>query len=178
MLWLVASVWVMLHMRVKVHSPTSPGLLQSGTSRWVSWHHTYINSLTVIGHPSSCSAIYIAGWLFNGLIANDRWHRIYRWQQRSLSLGKGLMLTETVPQTDRGTDRCFQFLYINMTVVLLTYKWRRWRLHLRWWLIFTCCSWSLWQKWWLPLWWRLLTNMLYMLSRSLLRQLHWYCHRY
>jgi len=29
----------------------------------------------------------------NGLTANNRWHRIYRSQQRSLSLGKGLMHT-------------------------------------------------------------------------------------
>jgi len=44
--------------------------------------------------------VYIAGRLFNSLTANDRWHRIYRLQQRSLSLGKGLMLAETVAQTD------------------------------------------------------------------------------
>jgi len=63
----------MLHMRVKVHSPTRhpAGPLQS-----------------------------VAGRLFNGLTANDRWHGIYRSQQRSLSLGKGLMLDETVAQTD------------------------------------------------------------------------------
>jgi len=35
-LWLVASVWVMLHTRVKVHSPTPPRPSQSGTSHWVS----------------------------------------------------------------------------------------------------------------------------------------------
>jgi len=39
--------------------------------------------------------------LFNGLTANDCWHRMYWSQQRSLSLGKRLMLAETVAQTHR-----------------------------------------------------------------------------
>jgi len=42
----------------------------------------------------------IADRLFNGLTANNRWHRIYQSQQCSLSLGKGLMLAETVAETD------------------------------------------------------------------------------
>jgi len=41
--------------------------------------------------------------IINGLTANDRWHQIYRLQQRSLSLGKGLMLAETVVDTDGQT---------------------------------------------------------------------------
>jgi len=44
--------------------------------------------------------VCIADRLFNGLTANDRWHRIYRSQQRSLSLSEGLMLAETGAQTD------------------------------------------------------------------------------
>jgi len=49
--------------------------------------------------------VCIAVWLFNGLTASDRWHQIYRSQQRSLSLGKGFMLAETVAQTDAAWHR-------------------------------------------------------------------------
>jgi len=53
----------------------------------------------------------IAGWLFNGLTANDRWHRIYQLQQSSLSLDKGLMLAETVAQTDGQTFPMFIYRF-------------------------------------------------------------------
>ena len=95
LLWLVASVWVMLHVQVK--SPQSNTPLPAVAVRDISL--SQLSSRT----PSSCSAIYIAGRLFNGLTANDRWHRIYRSQQCSLSLGKGLMLAETMAR-DRRTD--------------------------------------------------------------------------
>jgi len=49
--------------------------------------------------------VCIAGRLFNGLTANDCWHRIYQSQQHSLSLVKGLMLAETVAQTDAAWHR-------------------------------------------------------------------------
>jgi len=61
-LWLVASVWVMLHMQVKVHSPTPrTGPSQSGTSHWVSWHHAYINLLTVIAHAQQLQTDIVHG---------------------------------------------------------------------------------------------------------------------
>jgi len=75
----------------------------------------------------------IAGRLFNGLTANDRWHRIYQLQQSSLSLDKGLMrhgslltfwrftnriiiiiiimLAETVAQTDGQTFPMFIYRF-------------------------------------------------------------------
>ena len=82
----------MLHMQVKVHSPTS-------VRRAVAVRDVSLSQLS--SHtPSSCSAIYIVGRLFNGLTANDCWHQIYQLQQRSLSLGKGLMLAETMAQTN------------------------------------------------------------------------------
>jgi len=55
----------------------------------------------------------VAGRLFNGLTANDRWHGIYRSKQRSLSLGKGLMLAETVAQTDGQTLPIIIYRYIS-----------------------------------------------------------------
>jgi len=59
-------------------------------------------SLSNAAHASQSpqSNTPIAGRLFNSLTVNDRWYRIYRSQQRSLSLGKGLMFAETVAQTD------------------------------------------------------------------------------
>ena len=115
-----------LHMRVTVHSPNPP--LRAVAVRDVSlsqlaprihqfanchharpaaavWYHTWVNwyllTLRTLrlwdGDPD------IAGRLFNGLTANYRWHQIYRSQQRSLSLGKELMLAETVAQTDGQT---------------------------------------------------------------------------
>jgi len=56
--------------------------------------------------------VCIAGRLFNGLTANDRSHRIYRSQQRSLSRGKGLMLAETTAQTDASD---YQYMMIIPT---------------------------------------------------------------
>jgi len=64
---LVASVWVMLHVRVKVHSPTPPqsntppGPSQSGTSHWDSWHHAYISLLTVIAHAQPLQSDILHG---------------------------------------------------------------------------------------------------------------------
>jgi len=61
-LWFVVSVWVMLHMRIKVHSPTlPPGPSQSGTSHWVSWHHAYINLLTVIAQAQQLQSDIVHG---------------------------------------------------------------------------------------------------------------------
>ena len=51
----------------------------------------------------------------NGLTANSQWHQIYRSQQRSLSLGKGLMLAETLAHTN------------GQTLGIIIYKiWARW----------------------------------------------------
>ena len=94
-LWLVASVWVMLHMRVKVHSPTPPPTGPSRIHQFANCHRA---------RPAVQCDIH------RGLTANDRWRRIYRSQQRSLSLGKGLMLAEAVAQTDAS-----DFLYIDAT---------------------------------------------------------------
>jgi len=66
-------------MRVKVHSPTPPPPGRRSQGR--------LTESAVIAHAQQLQCdIHIAGRLFNGLTANDRWHRIYRSQQRSLSL--------------------------------------------------------------------------------------------
>jgi len=124
-LWLVASVWVMLHMRVKIHSPTPalpPGRRSQGRLTQLAPRiHKFANCHRVrpaLAVRYTSRAIYIAGRLFNGLTANDRWHRIYRPQQRSLSLGRRLMLAETVAQTDGQTLPIF--IYRSWRVVLLS----------------------------------------------------------
>jgi len=61
----------------------------------------------------------IAGQLFNGLTANDHWHQIYRSQQRSLFLGKGLMLAETVAQTDGQALPIFIYRLQNVSFEFL-----------------------------------------------------------
>jgi len=74
---------------------------------WVNWYLLIASATVLAGCISHRRqrrpmgrTVCIAGRLFNSLTANDRWHRIHRSQQRSLSLGKGLMLAETVAQTD------------------------------------------------------------------------------
>jgi len=133
-MWLVASVWVMLHMRVKVHSPTPPRAVAvrdvslsqlashihqfanchrartAAAVRYCTWVNWYLLTLRTL--PLWDEDPDIAGRLFNGLTANDRRHRIYRSQQRSLSLGKGLMLAETVAQTDGQTLPIFIYRYM------------------------------------------------------------------
>jgi len=132
--------WVMLHMGVKVHSPTPPpravavrdvSLSQLAPRRhlhqfanchctcqaaavryhtWVNWYLLTLRTLCLWdGDPD------IASRLFNGLTANDCWHRIYRSQQRSPSLGKGLMLAETVAQTDGQSLPIFIYRYHSKT---------------------------------------------------------------
>jgi len=132
-LLLVASVWVMLHIWVKVHSPTpapravavrddslsqlAPRIRQFANCHharpaaavwyctWVNWYVLILRTLPLWdGDPD------IAGRLFNGLTANDCWQWIYWSQQRSLSLGKGLMLVETVAQTDGQTLPIFIYI--------------------------------------------------------------------
>ena len=103
------------------HASQSP---QSNTPRAVAFRDVSLRQLAPRIHqfanchrarPSSCSAIYIAGRLFNGFTANDRCHRICRSHQRSLSLSKWLMLAETVAQTDGQTLPIFIYRCVEIS---------------------------------------------------------------
>jgi len=77
-------------------APSQPRPLPTAASRQVQTPHSQPQQR----RPYKVHTSIITDRLFYGLTAKDRWHRIYRWQQRSLSLGRRLMLAETVAQAD------------------------------------------------------------------------------